>query len=215
MVKKASKKKSVDKTKLALAIAQAAGTHGWSEAAMQAGAVAVGIGRGELRLYFSRGVRDAVEAFSNWADDQMLLAVKKTKNFERFRVREKIGFAVQARLQALTPYRDAVKNLLSWAALPMHVPFALQQMYKTTDAMWRAAGDTATDFNHYTKRGLLAFVLKTTTFFWLHDSSKGQAKSWEFLERRIAEVLKIGQTLGAAKNFDLLGLAANFFKRAA
>jgi ubiquinone biosynthesis protein COQ9 len=76
--------------------------------------------------------------------------------------------------------------------------------------MWRAAGDASTDFNFYTKRMLLAGVLKATILFWLDDATPGCAASWEFLDRRIGEVLKIGKTISLAKEwkpaevFDML-----------
>ena len=64
-------------------------------------------------------------------------------------------------------------------------------MYRSVDLMWRAAGDTATDFNFYTKRGLLAGVYGSTILFWLDDGSEGYAESWAFLDRRIADVMNI------------------------
>ncbi|MBI1274099.1 MAG: COQ9 family protein [Alphaproteobacteria bacterium] len=225
--KKDARKKAapVQAEDLMLAIVRQVPRHGWSEAALRAGAEAVGaeavgaeaVGAapGAVYLHFPRGVRDVVAAFSAWADRRMLAAIKKAANFTRWRVRDKIAFGVQARLEALAPYRDAVRGLLPWAAVPLHAPFALRQAYDTTDAMWRAAGDTSTDFNFYTKRGLLVFVLKTTTFFWLDDASKGQAETWKFLERRIAEVLKVGQKAAALRELNIGALAASIIKRAA
>jgi ubiquinone biosynthesis protein COQ9 len=213
--RKKTKSASDDITKIMLVIVQQVQNHGWTEAALQHGADAAGITRGALRLHFPQGVRDVVAAFSAWANAEMVAAIQSVKHFERWRVRDKVAFGVQVRLKALTPYRTAVAALLPWAALPLHTPFALQQLYKTTDAIWREAGDQSTDFNFYTKRGLLAFVLKTTTYFWLHDKSSGQEASWKFLERRIAEVLKLGQTIGTVKNLDVFGIVANFIKRAA
>ena len=39
--------------------------------------------------------------------------------------------------------------------------------------MWRIAGDTSTDFNHYTKRMTLGAVYGSTLLVWLDDQSEG------------------------------------------
>ena len=50
---------------------------------------------------------------------------------------------------------------------------------------------SATDFNFYTKRGLLAAVYSSTLLVWLDDRSEGCADTWAFLDRRIANVMKV------------------------
>jgi ubiquinone biosynthesis protein COQ9 len=72
---------------------------------------------------------------------------------------------------------------------------AAECLYRTVDAIWYAAGDTATDFNFYTKRGLLAAVYSSTLLYWLDDTSEDSAKTWAFLDRRIAEVMKVPRML--------------------
>jgi len=62
------------------------------------------------------------------------------------------------------------------------------------------AGDTATDFNFYTKRLLLSGVLGSTTLYWLEDRSPGGVDTHGFLDRRLADVLalpKLGERLRA------------------
>lgn len=201
--------------RLTLEIARQVPFDGWTKIAMERGAEAANVSSGEMKLMFPRGVRDVIAAFSAWADAQMLVELDAQPRFDRWRVRDKVAFAVQSRLTALWPYRDAVRRLLPWAALPYHAPFALEQTYRTLDAIWRAAGDTSTDFNFYTKRGLLAFVLKATTLHWLDDESEGQQDSWAFLDRRIAEVLRVGQGISAVKSLNPSALFGFILKRAA
>jgi len=45
---------------------------------------------------------------------------------------------------------------------------------------------------------LLAGVYSATLLFWLNDESEGFAATWAFLDRRLAEVVKIGGSLGRA-----------------
>jgi ubiquinone biosynthesis protein COQ9 len=80
-------------------------------------------------------------------------------------------------------------------------------------------GDKSTDHNFYTKRGLLAAVYSTTVMYWLNDKTPDCTATWAFLDRRIAEVMKIPQVLGQATSrlrsiTDHLPMPQNFFKRA-
>src|SRR3546814_8607904 len=80
--------------------------------------------------------------------------------------------------------------------MPQNGPLAAKLLYRTVDAIWYACGDTATDYNFYTKRALLAGVYSSTLLYWLNDRSEGFAATWAFLDRRIGEVLKVAGQLG-------------------
>jgi len=84
-----------------------------------------------------------------------------------------------------------MRRLLSFLALPPNAPLAARMTWRTCDHIWHAAGDRAADFNHYTKRGLLAPVYTSTILYWLSDTSDGFADTWGYLDRRLADVLKI------------------------
>jgi len=174
---------------------------GWTETAYGRALKQAGVSRGEADLFFSAGLRDVIDMFGAWADEAMQEKIDAEPEFGRFKVRQKIAFAVRARLEALTPHREAMRRLMFWYAMPLHAPLGVRRLYKTVDLMWRAAGDASTDFSFYTKRGLLAGVLKTTMLFWFDDESTDCRESWEFLDRRVGEVLKIGKTISLAKKW--------------
>jgi ubiquinone biosynthesis protein COQ9 len=185
-----------------LAVLAAVPFDGWTDEAYRAGLRKCGVGRGEADLLFPGGVRDLIESFGAMADMKMQAAIDEVPGFARLKVREKITFSVRARLEALTPYREATRRMIYWYAMPLHAPLGLKRIYRTVDLMWRAAGDTSTDFNFYTKRGLLAGVLKATILVWLDDESEGCSKSWAFLDRRIAEVLRVGKSISLAREWN-------------
>lgn len=207
----ASKRKDSSDTKrrkLLTAILAQIPFDGWSEKAFTLGAKEAGVKQGEAELLFPQGIRDVIECFGALADEAMQKRIDDEPGFARLKVREKIAFAVRARLEFLTPQREAVRKMLFWYAMPLNLPLGMRRLYRTTDLMWRAAGDTSTDFNFYTKRTLLAAVLKTTMLFWLDDESPGCKSSWEFLDRRIGEVLKVGKTISLMKEWkpgELMG----------
>ena len=116
-------------------------------------------------------------------DTLYLLAASKT--------REKVALAIRLRLEAEAGHREAIRQALSFLALPTNAPLGAKCLYRTVDAIWYAAGDKATDFSFYTKRALLAGVYSATVLYWLNDKSEESAATWSFLDRRIADVMKI------------------------
>jgi ubiquinone biosynthesis protein COQ9 len=87
-------------------------------------------------------------------------------------------------------YREAVHRTVTWLAVPLNVPHGAKLLWRTADVMWCMAGDTATDYNHYTKRGILSGVYSATLLYWLNDVSEGYEKTWAFLDRRIENVMQ-------------------------
>jgi len=163
---------------------------GWSHAALEAGARDAGMTPADIRRYFPGGARDALAAFSDWADAKMADALG-ARDLTALKVRERIGLAVRLRLEALAPHREVVRRGLSYLALPPNAGLGARLLYRTVDAMWRAIGDRSADFSFYTKRALLAGVVSSTTLCWLGDDSPDFAETHAFLERRIADVLRI------------------------
>ena len=92
------------------------------------------------------------------------------------------------RLETTGPAREAVRSALSILAMPQNVPLALRTGWRSADAMWRLAGDTATDFNHYSKRLILSGVYTATLLAWLDDQTEGWTETSAFLDRRLADV---------------------------
>jgi ubiquinone biosynthesis protein COQ9 len=168
---------------------------GWSERALLAGAADAGLDPATALNAFPGGAAELLEVFSTDIDRQMLARLAAL-DLPTLKVRARIATAVRTRLELLAPHREAVRRGLAFLALPRHAGLGLMCLYRSVDAIWHAAGDTATDYNFYSKRILLAGVYSTTLLFWLNDGSEGFAATWAFLDRRIAEVLKIGGTLG-------------------
>jgi ubiquinone biosynthesis protein COQ9 len=168
---------------------------GWSSQSLRDGTKDAGHEPSMAQRAFPGGVPELVDHFSNWADRQMLEEMEK-HDLEAMKVRERITLGVRARLEALEPYEEPVRRALTWLALPQNTAQAARMVYRTVDAIWYAAGDTATDYNYYTKRGLLAAVLSSTTLYWLNDQSEDKRDTWDFLDRRIADVMRVGRTTG-------------------
>ena len=187
--------RDADRATLLEATLDHAGFDGWSQTAFDAGARDAGIPADRALNAFPGGMAELV-AFHNEVADRAMLEAMEAAHVSEMRVRDRIAFAVKTRLQAEMRHREAIKSACSFLAMPQNAALALKLLYRTVDAMWYAAGDTATDFNFYTKRALLAGVYSSTVLYWLNDRSADCADTWAFLDRRIEEVMQVPKVLG-------------------
>lgn len=182
---------------------------GWSLQALRDGTHMAGHEPSALLRAFPGGVTDAVEHFADWTDRQMLDRLE-AQPLAEMKVRERISLAVRTYFEVLEPYREAKRRQLSYLAMPQNVALGLRLLYRTVDAMWFAAGDTSTDYNHYTKRALLSAVVSSSTFYWLDDKSEGHVETRAFIDRRLADVMAVGKaTSSVGKLGSMLNLIPN------
>ena len=163
---------------------------GWSELALIAGACDSEFSLSEANHLFPAGTSDMIQHFSRWADRRMIAGLGAV-DLSEMRTHERVTIAVELRLEGLEAHKEAVRRGLSWLAIPQNTIFGVRLLYRTVDDIWYAVGDRSADFSFYTKRGLLAGVVGSTTLFWLDDDSDGGVETSEFLDRRIAEVMRI------------------------
>jgi len=172
---------------------------GWTAQAWQQGVKASGLSMREAEKLFPGRIEDIVAAFHQSIDEAMHASIKAKRNFPALRTRDKITFAVRARLQAIENHREVMRRLLMWSILPQHIRGATKSLWDAADQIWVVAGDTSRDYNYYTKRLLLIAVMKSTLSFWLQDGSADYRETWAFLDRRIADVMTMGKGLSVIK----------------
>lgn len=162
---------------------------GWTDATLSEAAKDAGIPQGEIQLLYPKGRVGLIEAFSGWADFEML-AKMADEDLAAMKIRERITFAVRARLEVLLPHKEAAQQATSLLAVPVFGPLAAKMLYRTVDQIWRGIGDSSTDFNFYTKRATLAAVYSSTLLAFFSDDSDEHKETWAFLDRRIANVME-------------------------
>lgn len=166
---------------------------GWSHAALRAAARRLDMPAEEALTLFSRGAPDLVAGFSRWADRQAL-GWFETAPPETGGTAARIKRALELRFEVVAPWREAVRRALAVLALPPHAALGLRLLYETVDGIWYAAGDSATDFSFYTKRATLAGVYTATLLYWLEDRSDDFAETRAFIDRRLTDVARLGET---------------------
>jgi len=174
---------------LAPAIADAAAFDGWSNLAVTNAAAAAGVDPATALYAFSGGAMAMIEAWVNSVDAAMAAALPAEK-LAAMKIRERIRSLVQFRLDAVAHQKEALRRALAIMAMPQNAVRSVKLGWHSADAMWRLAGDTATDFNHYTKRLTLGSIYAATLAVYVDDNSADHAETRAFLDRRIEGIMK-------------------------
>ena len=174
---------------LAPGIASNAAFDGWSDAARDMAADAAAIDRDVAALAFPGGAVDMIDAWFASIDARMAEALP-AETLAAMKIRERITALVEARLAAVFPDREALRRALSILAMPQHLARAAGLGWRRVDLIWRQAGDTAADYNHYTKRTILLGVYGATVTVFLDDDSEGWEDTRAFLARRIGDIMR-------------------------
>jgi ubiquinone biosynthesis protein COQ9 len=174
---------------LALAVGENAVFDGWTKAAVDAAAGQLGIDPIQARLAMPKAQAGMIDVYIQEVD-RALEAYFTPERLSGLKIREKIRTLVWRRLEIMGPAREAVRRALAIFAMPQNVPLAIRVGWRSADLMWRIAGDTSTDFNHYTKRMTLGAVYGSTLLVWLDDQSDGWMETAAFLDRRIDDVMR-------------------------
>ena len=162
---------------------------GFSDRTLTRAATDARIGAEMMLHLFPDGPASLVAYYSEQTDAEMekRLAARKLAGMK---IRERIAVAVLTRLEILKPHKEAARRAVAFLMMPMNVPLGGKLVYQSVDAMWRAAGDTSTDFNFYTKRAILTGVYSTTLMRWFTDTTADESETRAFLDARIGNVMQ-------------------------
>lgn len=182
---------TLDELRLALAplIPAQAAFDGWSQLALARAAEQLGVPADRARLVFPQGAVAMIDGWFKSIDEAMAAAVPP-ETIAALKMRDRIRALVWARIDAMAPHREALRRALAVLALPQNLGRASRLAWRAADAIWRLAGDQATDLSHYTKRATLVAVYGSTLLAWLDDQSDGFAETGAFLDRRIDDVMR-------------------------
>jgi ubiquinone biosynthesis protein COQ9 len=188
--------------KLALAVGENAVFDGWTAKAVESAANQLDVDSAQARLAFPKDPPHMIEAWIKGVDAAME-AHFTPKRIAAMKIRDRIRSLIWYRLETMGPAREAVRSALSILAMPQNVPLALRIGWRSADLMWRIAGDTATDYNHYSKRLILSGVYGSTLLAWLDDQSEGWMETGAFLDRRLGNVMQFEKWKAAWRGSDL------------
>ena len=154
---------------LALAVGENAVFDGWTQEAVDAAAAQLGIDRAQARLAMPKGPAGLIDLYIQAVDREPRRSAGAARQDEDPREDPRAGVAAD---RDHGPAREAVRRALAILAMPQNVPLGPRIGWRSADAMWRIAGDTSTDFNHYTKRMILGGVYASTLLAWLDEKAR-------------------------------------------
>lgn len=173
--------------------------HGWTDRLAAEAGRAIGLDRPTVELLLPQGARDLAALMVRRHDAGMLAALAEVDP-QSLKIRERIGRAVKARLDVAARDEAAVRRWAGYLALPPNLPLALALGWSSADLVWRWAGDTATDENHYSKRTLLGAILISALAARL---GRGRSEAESYVDARIADVMSFEKWKAGLRPFDL------------
>ena len=191
---------TLDEVRAALApiIARNAGFDGWSDAAVHAAADEAGVDRDVAKLAFKDNAIDMIDAWIDSVDLELAHRLPAEK-LAAMKIRDRITALLATRLEIMAPDRESLRRAMAIMAMPQNLVRSAKIGWRSADRMWRLAGDTASDFNHYTKRMTLSAVYASTLSVFVNDDSDNFADARAFLDRRIDNVMQFEKVKFQAK----------------
>lgn len=174
---------------LAPLVADAAVFDGWTADAVASAATAAGVDPALAAYAFRDGAMAMITAWIGHVDATMAASVGGGA-LSNQSIRERIRRLVWARLEAVSGNEEALLRALAIMAMPQNVAASTRLGWRSADAMWRLAGDRATDYNHYTKRAILGSIYAATLHVFARDKSVDKVETRAFLDRRIAGIMR-------------------------
>lgn len=158
---------------------------GWTMRTLRLAAARAGLSEADAGLLLPSGPADLAALLSR-RHDAAALAALSDLDPRSLKVRERIARAVQARVEAAAADAPAVRRLLGFLALPHHLALGARLLWDSADVLWRWAGDTATDENHYSKRAILSGVLGPAVAIRM---ASGREAAETYVQHRINDVM--------------------------
>ena len=186
------------KQKVLAAALKDAAFDGFTDGLLAKAGKAAGVDKDMLTRLFPDGPLSLIEYYSHSVDTEME-KVLAGLDLPKRKIRERIKLAVLTRLSILKPNKEAARRAGALLSLPMNAALGAKLLYASVDAIWRAAGDTSTDFNFYTKRGILAGVYGSVLVRWFNDAGDEQSATDKFLDDRIENVMQFEKFKAKAK----------------
>ena len=167
---------------------------GWIDSVATKAAEEAGLDVDQQALGAPSGVIDLIEQFFKDAEMEAKLRFEEI-DFTGFSVRDRVATGTMEWLRVLENDKEAVRRAISWGMLPWRLEQPLQRLWRVSDMIWTAAGDTSTDYNQYSKRGLLAMALPSIILHWIEHDDPVELR--EFVDRQINRASTFGRKSSA------------------
>jgi ubiquinone biosynthesis protein COQ9 len=177
---------------------------GWNGTMVSRAARRAGLSPGEAELLLPHGPRDLAALLSR-RHDRLALSELNKLDPAKLKIRERISKGVETRLDIAFGNEAALRRWAGFLAMPQNAPLSLRLVWESAETLWRWAGDTATDENHYSKRAILSGILLSTLAVWMNEDREAAMAE---LAARIENVMAFEKWKAGIKPGERLTSAA-------
>lgn len=158
---------------------------GWNAQMVRQACQDCGLSQGDEELLLPNGAKDLAVLLSRRHDARALESLSSV-DASSLKIRERIARSVSERMEAGAADIEATRRCAAFLTLPTNAELGLKLAWETADHLWRWSGDTATDWNHFSKRTILSGILiPALTMRWFDGREAAEA----FVSRRIDNVM--------------------------
>ena len=162
--------------------------HNWSEDMLRLVNERCNFKKNYYHILFQEGLSEVIAEYENYLNQQMLTMLSEEKNLKK--IRKKIARALEIRITQIVP-KQAALNHSAYFLLPVNIFSGLEHATIICDKIWKFAGDKSTDFNYYTKRGLLLPVYLAAQTYYFADESEDYSATKEFIKSSLDNIINI------------------------
>ena len=175
---------------------------GWTERVVKDGVRDAGFSDDMAFRAFPGGIPEIIRHWSDYGD-RRLREEMSALDLAGVPLAERLATAIRLRISVYAPHKESVRRTIAHLVLPAHAGTAARNLAQTVNAIWYAAGDRSADVSFYSRRAILLPIYVAAVLYWLDDESDGSAETWQFVARRIDDVMrapKLKATLRAPMN---------------
>lgn len=134
-------------------------------------------------VLFPDGIKQIISFFYDCQDQLMIQHLNSLESIPQ-KIREKVALSLNYRIKHCCSKESWLKTN-AYFIMPDNAATAMQLMWKTCNIIWHFAGDQSTDFNYYTKRGLLFSVYTSAILFYIADKSIAHTDTTDFINNAL------------------------------
>ncbi|GAM22978.1 hypothetical protein SAMD00019534_061530, partial [Acytostelium subglobosum LB1] len=163
--------------------------YGWSEAAIAKACTDLGYAP-TMHGLFENGGYDLAFHFVNRCNKQLKEKLSGDV-LATLTQRERVKMVIKVRLSMITPYLNRWAEAMQLLAHPSNLTTSAPSMASLVDEIWHLVDDRSTDFEWYTKRGLLAALYTSSELYMLNDTSPEHKDTWRFVDDRVDDMVSL------------------------
>ena len=141
-----------------------------------------------IYVLFPEGYISILQFYLDQINTTMTNESKKL-NLIRLKVHERIRELCILRFNIMEREKILISKTFFHLLLPNNFKFSSINLYKTVDQIWYLSGDNSTDFNFYSKRGILASIYSNTLIHFVNNDDLDSTK--KLLDKSLKKVSKI------------------------